>query len=628
MYDSRALKALIAILFLSLVSPVLAHPDIHEEGLLFHFAPGVHKISNGTVNDITHSATARVEGKTSVATVGPTEAFIMNGSTDWLTIAGTIEDAKKLLPTKEFTVSAWVNLKATQEWGSICGLVQDDGGTERGWTLGFNDTKFTFSLATKGADDGDGRITVLVGKTDAEQGRWFHVVGTYDGAKMRLYVNGKLDGESADQSGDILYPAKGTYTIGCYLDDNEKYPLHGAVYEVKVYNRALAAAKIAEVAAKNSNLVKATATVELKFLVQPYLQFGTQTSMTIMCETTRPARMTVEYAERQPLAQRASTVEPHLISELTLTGLQPRTSYFYRVTCEDGNGSTLTSALSSLQTAPPPDSPWAFTVIGDTQRNPEVTRKCAENAYALRPNFMLHCGDVVDNGHAKNQWIKDLFEPMSVLTSRVPLFPVIGNHEGNSHWYYDYFSLPKPEYFYQFDYGNAQFFMIDSNKSLAPDSEQYKWLDQALSQSKATWKVTCHHHPCFTSDDDDYGDHVEGKKGGKPTWGDINAQHLVPLYEKYGVDIAFNGHVHNYERSWPIYRMTINQKKGVRYITSGGGGGHLERAAPQRAWFSLHYKSAYHICYATVHDRTIQFKAIDLEGRMFDVFELTKPEDR
>jgi hypothetical protein len=36
----------------------------------------------------------------------------------------------------------------------------------------------------------------------------------------------------------------------------------------------------------------------------------------------------------------------------------------------------------------------------------------------------------------------------------------------------------------------------------------------------------------------------------------------------------------------------------------------------------------YHICYATVHDRTIQFKAIDLEGRMFDMFEMTKPEDR
>jgi hypothetical protein len=64
---------------------------------------------------------------------------------------------------------------------------------------------------------------------------------------------------------------------------------------------------------------------------------------------------------------------------------------------------------------------------------------------------------------------------------------------------------------------------------------------------------------------------------------------LVPLYEKYGVDIALAGHVHSYERTWPILRMSIHQKKGVRYIVSGGGGGGgLEQAGPQRTWFTLH----------------------------------------
>ncbi|MDB5346504.1 MAG: metallophosphoesterase [Schlesneria sp.] len=626
----RNLVARVSLTVVSLaifISTTSAHPDVHEVGLLFHFAPGVHKIQNGEIADLSHSATARVEGKTSIATVGPTEAFVMNGKTDWLTIAGSVEDAKKLLPTKEFTVAAWVNLNAQTEWGGICGLIRDNGDSEQGWMLGYNQSKFTFALASKGSDDGNGRLTVLAGKTDVELGRWCHVVATYDGVTMRLYVNGKSDGESTAQSGDILYPTKGTYTIGCFIDDNEQYPLDGAVYEVKAYSRVLSADDIASISTKNANLIKAASITKLQFLVKPYLQFGTQTSMTVMCETSRKTKMTVDFAERQPLAKKNATPESQLISELVLTDLKPQTSYFYRVTCEDDAGGSVVSDLSSFQTAPKSDSPWAFTVVGDTQRNPEITRKCAEYAYALRPNFMLHCGDVVDNGHAKNQWLKDLFEPMSVLTSRVPMFPVIGNHEGNSHWYYDYFSLPKPEYFYTFEYGNSQFFMIDSNKPLAPDSEQYKLLEKALASSKATWKITCHHHPCFTSDDNDYGDHIGGK-GGEPSWGDKNAQQLVPLYEKYGVDIAFNGHVHNYERTWPIYRMTINQKKGVRYITSGGGGGHLETAAPQRAWFSVHHKSVYHICYATVHDRTIQFKAIDLEGRMFDMFEMTKPEDR
>jgi hypothetical protein len=84
---------------------------------------------------------------------------------------------------------------------------------------------------------------------------------------------------------------------------------------------------------------------------------------------------------------------------------------------------------------------------------------------------MIHCGDVVDDGFAKQQWVFDLFAPSARLLAHVPAFPVIGNHEKNSHWYYDYFSLPKPEYFYTFSVGNAQFFMIDSNKDLSPGSD-------------------------------------------------------------------------------------------------------------------------------------------------------------
>jgi 3',5'-cyclic AMP phosphodiesterase CpdA len=231
---------------------------------------------------------------------------------------------------------------------------------------------------------------------------------------------------------------------------------------------------------------------------------------------------------------------------------------------------------------------------------------------------------VVDDGFAKQQWVFDLFEPCSKLFAYVPVFPVIGNHEKNAHWYYDYFSLPEPEYWYTFTYGNAQFFMIDSNKDCAPGSEQYRWLERVLSESKATWKFTAHHHPCFSSDEDDYGDHLKGKPGRDYTFGDSNARHLVPLYEKHGVDIAFAGHIHSYERTWPILQMTINQARGVRYIISGGGGGGLEQAAPQRAWFTLHVARGHHYCFAAVHDRTIQFKAYDLEGRLFDTFELTK----
>lgn len=609
-----------------------AHPNVLEDRLIAWFVVGGHGIADGQWEDENHRLTATIVGQPKVQTIGPCEGLTFDGQSDWLTLGNGTDLQQKHLPTKEFSIAAWVNPASVGQWSGIAGWVEDNGHEESGWILGIKDQCFALGLTTRGADDGDGKITYLSDPGQIVQpGWWYYVVGTYDGYTMRLYVNGKLQARASNQSGEILYPTRGEFVLASYEDSDERFPFEGSIYEIKLYNRVMSPEEVAAVAEKNDNLIawQPPTTDDLEFVVKPYLQFGTQTSMTILCETNHPSTMTVEYATEQPLAEQKTAAGPKAISEVTIDGLQPHTTYYYRVTCRDDSEHSVTSDILSFQTAPKADAAWAFAVIGDTQRNPEITRKCAEGAYALRPNFLLHCGDVVDNGHAKNQWVKDLFEPCNQLMSRIPTFPVIGNHEQNSHWYYDYFSLPKPEYYYTFEYGNAQFFMIDSNKPLRPGSEQYEWLRKELAASKATWKFTCHHHPCFTSDENDYADLIQGNlKGRTPPFGDRNAQNLIPLYEEFGVDIAFNGHIHVYERTWPIFNMTINQQKGVRYITSGGGGGGLEQAAPQRTWFSLHFKRAYHFCYATIHGSTIQFKAYDIEERLFDQFELTKPEGR
>ncbi len=615
---------------LFLTASVLAHQNPPEDRLLLHFATGAKPIANGEWPDLLGKVNARVMGEPVLTNLGPAQAIVLNGFDDWLLVAPTVEAARPLLPKREFSVAAWVNLNDTQPVGGLAGLVQDNGSFEKGWLLGCNRRAFTFTLATVGADDGDGRLTRLAGKTPLAPGRWHYAVATYDGTAMRLYVDGQLDGESTAQSGDILYPARGRFALGAYVDDDELHPLEGALSEVKVYGRALSAAEIAGIAQRNAAFLGWRSPVNrvLQFVVKPYLQSGTSNSMTIMAETSQPATFTVEFGELQPLKQRAATAELKTINGLTLTGLKPFTQYFYRVTCVDGQTNVARSDVLTLQTFPGADTAWAFGIIGDTQRNPDITRRCADGLFALRPNLLIHCGDVVDDGFAKQQWVYDLFNPSENLLAHVPMHPVIGNHEKNAHWYYDYFSLPAPEYFYTFTVGNAQFFMIDSNKDCGPGSEQYRWLEKALAESTATWKFTAHHHPCFSSDEDDYGDRWKGRSDREFVTGDGNAQRLVPLYEKHGVDIAFAGHIHSYERTWPLLGMTINQRKGVRYIVSGGGGGGLEQAAPQRSWFTLHVARGHHYCFAVVHDRTIQFKAYDVDGRLFDTFELTKPQDR
>jgi hypothetical protein len=592
-----------------------------------HFAAGNHPVEAGEWPDVTHSCKARVVGWPVVQSIGPAQAMVFNGVTDWLEVPQDPNQPKTAPPVREFSTAVWLRLNETEKTSGICGFQPKKGGAGTGWRITSGGNHFHFSVSTDSGAAGP-VTTSISGISGIKPGPWYYVVATYDGSTAKLYLNGRLDAdlEPKAPAGNIVYPESSPFTIGAGDPDRKILPMDGALIGLKTYARALTEAEIAEAAEGSAGLLAMPATVnqDLQFVVKPYLQAASSTAMTVMAETNRPSVMSVEYAEFQPLTGQARTTTPAALSTVSLSQLKPHTRYFYRVTCLDGTGNAARSQIGSFQTLPGASDAWAFGILGDTQRNPDVTRKCAEGIFALRPNFMLHVGDVVDDGYAKHQWVFDLMDPCARLFAHVPVFPVIGNHEKNSHFYYDYFHLPEPEYCYTFTCGNAEFFMFDSNKPCDPGSEQYQRMEKALAASTAVWKFAAHHHPCFSSDEDDYGDNHKGSLKEPFTQGDQNARHLVPLYEKYGVDVAFAGHIHSYERTWPILNLSINQQKGVRYIISGGGGGGLESAAPQRAWFSIHVQRGHHYCFATIHDRTIQFKAYDLEGRLFDTFELTK----
>ena len=207
------------------------------------------------------------------------------------------------------------------------------------------------------------------------------------------------------------------------------------------------------------------------FKVAPYLQFPTRTGITVMCETFEPTTCTIAYGTSVPGTMTVSNDKPGTMHELRLDKLTPKTRYFYQVTCTTADGKNLPGKWLSFFTAPDADDAWSFTVIGDTQRNPTVTGQLAKLMWERRPNFVLHCGDVVDSGPDNKQWTGDLFTPCLELFGRVAVMPCIGNHEKNHAHYYQYFSLPKPEYYYSFKYGNAEFFSIDTNKKVGPGTE-------------------------------------------------------------------------------------------------------------------------------------------------------------
>jgi predicted phosphodiesterase len=330
------------------------------------------------------------------------------------------------------------------------------------------------------------------------------------------------------------------------------------------------------------------------FLVKPYLQYSTKTSMVVLWETDKLSTGVVQYGKARfnvddaVLDLEVISQDIKQLHEVTLTDLEPETNYFWKVVGQTESGEVYESDLFSFKTKVNDESAYTFALIGDTQINSRT------------PEF---------------------FAPGHSLMSRYPMYTVLGNHENDAQYYYDYMANPEPEYYYTFTYGNAQFFMIDSNRDVEEGSEQYNWLEWELAKSDAMWKFVVHHHPPYSSEENDHGD----ANYAASTMG-THTRNLVPLYEKYGVDFNLFGHTHVYERTWPLKEEMVNQKEGVIYINSGGAGGFIEDFAPTRNWFTAELQKGHHYVTFSIHDGTLVFKAIDHEGRLFDTIQLTKEE--
>ena len=549
------------------------------------------------------------------------ESIRLNGGNTWIEVARTLNNFPGL-PIREMTLSTWVRVDETTRWGGLISAVSDDGGSEYGWVLGYDDDSFTFGISARSADDGDGMITYLDGASRIEPGRWYHVAAVYDGVQSKLFVNGRLDAESTQQSGDILYDTRVPLVIGAYKDLDELHVLDGRIRNVSIASFAANEDAIVTEYERIRVLAELPAFGERTFswVVEPFLCLATQDSVRVVCEVPIEAAVRVRYRTASGSFTEIVHGASAGIHTFRIEGLEPGEVYYYQVIAEDGQGGVLESELLSFQTAVERGRAFNFIMIGDTQAQPEVVNRIADIAWSHRPNFVSVAGDLVSTGSDKSHWTGHFFPNMRPLISRVPLFPVLGNHEGNAKHYYDYMDLPDPEYFYKFSYGDADFFVLDSQKPMGPGSEQYLWLEAQLRASDAKWKFVIHHKPAYSSDENDYGNSWIG-----PTQlGDVNVRSIVPLYERYGVDIVFNGHIHVYERTFPVREGRAVNRNGVIYLTTGGGGGGLENFTPFNPWFSDKKVRTHHLCFVSINGGHLRVQAIDDQGRLFDHFEIRK----
>ena len=318
-------------------------------------------------------------------------------------------------------------------------------------------------------------------------------------------------------------------------------------------------------------------------VVQPYLQHATPTSMKILWESDTDAASAVDYGPTvamtlpAPVSSQVGNGDSR-IHTAELTGLTPGTRYYYQVT----TGLT-SSATYDFVTPADPASEESFRIVAmsDMQRdggNPDIFRQVVEdgvigfvedqfsNDIAGEIALTIIPGDLVTTGPNYSSWANTFFTPSEALNRHVPVYPVPGNHEADTEFFFRYFDLPMngtagfEEHWWSHDHGNLRIIGLDSNSGYRVPT-QLAWLDGVLSEActdpTIDFVFAQLHHP-FKSE--------LWIAGELDYTGDV-----VSRLETFSTDcgkpsIHFFGHTHGYSRG----QSQDHQHLWVNAATAGG----------------------------------------------------------
>ncbi|HEV2727981.1 MAG TPA: LamG domain-containing protein, partial [Solirubrobacterales bacterium] len=148
----------------------------------------------------------------------------------------SVEDAPELQLTEDFTLQAWVKPKGEVKADPI--IFKENEGFFS-YYLGLGLASSGKVEAYIGEEEED--HTLAVSPEPLTANVWAHVAVTYDGARMRLYLNGDMVDTNATGQGNL--PSSGPLQIGCADIFNEHF--NGLIDEPRLYDRALGAEEIA-----------------------------------------------------------------------------------------------------------------------------------------------------------------------------------------------------------------------------------------------------------------------------------------------------------------------------------------------------------------------------------------------
>jgi methionine-rich copper-binding protein CopC len=307
----------------------------------------------------------------------------------------------------------------------------------------------------------------------------------------------------------------------------------------------------------------------------PYMNSALQNGIVIRWRSDVATNSKVNYGTMagsltQSITDNTVTTE-HVV---TLTGLTANTLYYYSI------GSTTQTlqgdANNYFKTMPAAGSTQKIRIMamGDMGNN-STNQINVRNAWQTfngtnYTDAWLLMGDNAYNNGLDAEYQTNFFNIyQGSLTKNHVLWPSPGNHDYAQSTarqadhlipYYDMFTLPangqaggvasNTEAFYSYNYANVHFVALDSYGWETGNTRLYDtlgpqavWLKQDLAANTQPWTVVYFHHPPYT----------KGSHNSDTETELINMrQKIVPILERYKVDLVLTGHSHSYERSYLI----------------------------------------------------------------------------
>lgn len=253
-----------------------------------------------------------------------------------------------------------------------------------------------------------------------------------------------------------------------------------------------------------------------------------------------------------------------IVCRVRLSGLDPNSDYLFRRVGDPER--------RRFRTAPTDAGSLRFVAGGDAGPYPATAETCRAAARHA-PTFGLLGGDLAyANGRDAHRWVEFLAhwnrEMIAPDGTTIPLVVTIGNHEVDNRvgatraaapYFYSLFRLFRERGYAALDFGKSvSLILLDSGHTTPVAGEQTEWLERTLAARKARPHLfAAYHVPAYPS--------YRSTDGGVAP--EIRA-HWVPLFDRFGLDVAFENNDHTYKRT-PRMRGGARHADGVLYLGDG-----------------------------------------------------------